>query len=194
MEKVTGIILAGGKSSRMGRDKSFAEIGGRKFIEHVIAALEPVVSDIIIVANGPGYDGLGYKVYADLLKDRGPAGGIHTGLSFSEAEKNVIVSCDTPFVSSQLLAFLLGRSGGHEITLPVHGGAPEPLCGVYRRSCLEKLEALIRQGNLRMQELVRAFDLEEVNVEKETFYNGRLLANLNSPEEIMKYGGMNDDR
>ena len=82
-ETTTGIILAGGKSSRMGQDKGLLMLNGRTFMSHIIEALEPVVSDIIIVSNNSDYDIYKLKRVADILKDSGPLAGLYTGLFLS---------------------------------------------------------------------------------------------------------------
>ena len=103
IKNITGVILAGGKSSRMGTDKGVLELNGKKIIEHIIYSIKPVVDEIIIISNSNNYDYLGFKVYSDIIKERGPLAGIHTALTHTTTERNLIVSCDIPFINSELL-------------------------------------------------------------------------------------------
>ena len=81
-KNITGVVMAGGESSRMGTDKGVLEINGKPMVEVIISALKPVVDDIIIIANNSNYDYLGYKVYNDLIKKSGPLGGIYSALFY----------------------------------------------------------------------------------------------------------------
>src|SRR4051812_31899843 len=113
--EITGIILAGGKSSRMGYDKGLAVLNGSKMIDQVYASLKKVVDKVIIVSNTDSYNYLNVPVYQDLYKDKGPIGGIYTGLSHSTTEKNIIVACDMPFVTEAFLKQLSELCGNHQI-------------------------------------------------------------------------------
>src|ERR1035437_7677768 len=97
---LNGYILAGGKSSRMGTDKGLLVFNKKTIIQHVIAQLKPVVKEVIIVSNNRDYEKFGVKVIADIIKNIGPAGGIHAALSHSNTNHNFIVSCDMPFITA----------------------------------------------------------------------------------------------
>ena len=107
--QATGIILAGGKSSRMGEDKGLVLLNGKPMIQYVIEALKEVVSDIIIISNNASYNKFRIPVYADLIKDKGPVGGIYTGLYHSTTELNFCISCDVPMISSDFILWLLNK-------------------------------------------------------------------------------------
>ena len=136
----TGIILAGGKSSRMGEDKGLALLNGKPMIQHIIEALENSVSDIIIISNNTAYSEFGYPVYSDIIKDKGPVGGIYTGLSHSNTDKNICLSCDVPLISSEFITWLLERSGDSNVTLPKHKNKVHQMIGVYQKSVLPKFK------------------------------------------------------
>src|SRR3989442_922973 len=119
MIKATGFITAGGRSSRMGTDKAWLELGGRPMIEHVIAALVPVTTSVAIIAKSPEYSRLGFPVFADLHSDIGPLEAIRTALASAETSRVVLVGCDLPFVTSDLFRFLLSISENHQAVVPI---------------------------------------------------------------------------
>ena len=93
-KNITGIVLAGGKSSRMGSDKGLLTINGKMFIEHVVDAMKPLVDNIIIVSNNKMYDQFGYERIEDEIINSGPMAGLYSGLKHSESEYNLVLSCD----------------------------------------------------------------------------------------------------
>jgi len=193
VKKITGIILAGGKSSRMGTDKALIEVNGKKIIQHIFEALNNVTDSVMIISNSNNADFLGVSVYTDLIEDCGPLGGIYTGLKFSETEKNIILSCDIPFVTAELLNFLIEKSEKHDVAIPEHNGKTEPLCGVYSKSCEQVFKNSLTSGNHKLHDAINLLNLNIVNIDKEKFYNNKLLANLNTLEELKKYTELNHD-
>ena len=184
-KKITGIVLAGGKSSRMGSDKGMIELNGKKFINKILDALAPNVGEIIIIANNGNYNNLSYAVYEDIIKDCGPIGGIYTGLVNSKTEKNIVVSCDIPFINSALIKYLIENSLKADISVPVHKGRIEPLCATYSKKTSNELLQLIKEKEFKMRNVVRYFVTKEIYItERLSFYNERLLTNINTPEEL----------
>ena len=186
-EKITGIILAGGKSTRMGTDKAHVEISRKKIISYVFEILTIVTNSIMIISNSDNGNFLNVPVYPDIIKGRGPLGGIYTGLNYSATEKNIFLSCDIPFITVDLLNFLINASNEFEITVPEHKGKIEPLCGVYSKSCSEKIKTILFSDNFKLHDAINMFNSKKMNVENESFYNSKLLANINTPEELKKY-------
>lgn len=185
MKNVTGIILAGGKSSRMGSDKGMLDLSGKKFIEHIITAIKPKVDQVIIIANNDNYNAYGYPVYKDLITERGPIGGIYTGLTYSTTEKNIVVSCDIPFITSSLVQHIIEHSAGADIAVPIYKGNIEPLCSVYNKSITEEIGKLINKGELKMLKVIQHLMTREVVInETLKFYTDDLLLNINTPEEL----------
>ncbi|TAL59540.1 MAG: molybdenum cofactor guanylyltransferase [Bacteroidetes bacterium] len=180
---ITGVILAGGKNSRMGSDKGMLLIEGKKIVERTIDILKPLVNEIIIISNGKNYEYLGYRVYNDIIKDRGPMGGIHTALSYTKTDKMLVISCDMPFVSEKALSVLVNESNEGEIVIPEHDdGKLEPLCAVYSISCNNKFEKLLRSCNWRMKDSLGFFNVHRI------YFSGDELPkqwfmNVNTPAE-----------
>lgn len=99
MENYTGIILAGGKSQRMGTDKWLLLLKGKPFISHIYEAMKPIFGDnIVIVSSNPEYDKYGYKRIEDLISNKGPVGGLYTALKQSKTKFNLVLSVDVPLV------------------------------------------------------------------------------------------------
>lgn len=181
---MTAIILSGGKSSRMGTEKGLVELNGKCLIEYVIEAAKNISDEIIIVANNNEYKRFGYRIYSDLIKNCGPMGGIYTGLFHSQTEKNLVLSCDIPFVSSDALKFIIKNSGNSKITVPKHNNKIEPLCAVYSKSCAGKFKTLILKNELKMTEALKKFSVKYLDVSKQKFYSEKLFHNINSKKEI----------
>jgi molybdenum cofactor guanylyltransferase len=185
VSKTTGIILAGGKSSRMGFEKGLAEIQGKKMIEWVIQALQPVCKQLIIISNTNLYDYLGIPVYSDIYTDTGPLGGIYTGLMHSTSNGNLVLACDMPFISSQVLQQLLLEAVGYEIVVPSIKGQRHPLCGYYHKQISSSIEELIAAKVWKMQEAIRRFQYKEWPADK-AGYDAQVFANINTLEELQQ--------
>ena len=106
-KNIMGIILAGGKSSRMGSDKGLLKIENRTFVECVIDAMKPLIDEIIIVSNNPEYDQFGYHRVEDDIKDSGPLAGLYSGLKHSNTEHNLVLSSDIPLIKAEILEKLI---------------------------------------------------------------------------------------
>lgn len=181
--ETTGIILAGGKSSRMGFEKGTAMVQGKQMIEWAIEALQPVCRHLLIVSNSDLYQNMDLPVYEDIYKDSGPLGGIYTGLNHSTTNSNLILACDMPFVTPQVLQSLLDEAHGYEIVVPSVEGKLQPLCAYYHKEISGRLEDFIQQKTLKMQLVIRQFYYKEWNVEQAGF-DAHVLANINSPSEL----------
>jgi molybdopterin-guanine dinucleotide biosynthesis protein A len=179
--KLTGIILAGGKSSRMGQDKGLMLLDDKPMIQHVIAALKPVVDEIIIISNQKGYDIFGYPVYEDLIKDKGPLAGISTGLHHANFDNSVVLSCDTPFVNSSLLSLLINNSKDFEITIPKNNDKTHQLIGIFSKSCMEKFNNCIENNHLRASSVFESLNL---NVVDASHFDKKIFTNINTQYDI----------
>lgn len=186
-KNITAVLLAGGKSSRMGTDKGILEINGIKMIESIILAVKPIVDEIIIIANNDHYDYLGYAVHKDLIKEAGPLAGIYTGLSYSNTEKNLVISCDIPFVNSGLLSYIIDNAGNCEVAVPVHNGVTEPLCAIYSKKCVNTFKKLILDNELKMHNVLNYFLTKQIFIStNQSFYNSKLFTNINTLDELNK--------
>jgi molybdenum cofactor guanylyltransferase len=178
---ITGIILAGGKSSRMGYDKGLAETKKGKLIDIAVSVLKQLTDEIIIVANTNSYDYLGLPVYEDLVKDCGPLGGIYTGLFYSKSQDNIIVACDMPFISLQLLTTILKNKQHKQIVVPAINNKIEPLCGYYNGEIKNILKVHIDAKNLAVHTVIEGFDHLIIPFDDLTNFT-----NINTPEDLQK--------
>ncbi len=184
-ERITGIVLAGGKSSRMGTDKGIMELNEKKVIEYVLNSLAPVVDTILIIANNDHYNNFGYPVYEDIIRDCGPLGGIYTGLVNSNTEKNIVLSCDIPFITSEMIDLIVSQSGEYEITVPLHNGKLEPLCAVYTKKCTSRLKELLENKTWKMHDVLNLFGTQQINISGTTGVEQNFI-NINTPQDFIK--------
>ncbi len=184
MSAVTGIIMAGGKSSRMGTDKGLLHFDGKPMVQHVIEAVASVTKQLIVVANNPEYERFGWPVEADRISNCGPLGGIYTGLLASTTAKNIVVACDLPFINEGLLRYLIDESEGADVAISTHHQHIEPLVGVYHKSCITPFEKALKAQQLKLTEVFRSIELKQVPVHQCSFYSEQLFRNINTKEEL----------
>jgi molybdopterin-guanine dinucleotide biosynthesis protein A len=193
-----GFVLAGGKSSRMGTgtDKAFLDFGGQTLLDRALAVMGTVCGRVTIVGDPAKFTEYGSAKYrssknrsvvADIFPGCGPLAGVHAALVHSSAELNLMLAVDMPFVSSELLAFLLKTAENNEaiITVPRTGKGLQPLCAVYRRDFSNVAEQAVRAGKYKID---AAFSSVSVRVIEE----GELAAagfaeqsffNVNTPQD-----------
>lgn len=186
-----GFILAGGASSRMGEDKSRMELGGRTFVESAAEALRAVSTRVSVVSSRPGAESHGLTVVPDLRDGLGALGGLHAALAACRAEWAAVVACDLPFVTGELLSRLASmRSDELDAVAPSQeDGRVQPLCAFYRaRACAERVEELIRTGELRPRVLLTRVRSRLVAFEELRDLEGssRLFLNVNTPEDYAR--------
>jgi len=185
---LTGIVLAGGASRRMGRDKAFLELDGRPLIGIVIERMARVCAEVLVVAGDVRpYAGLGVRVAEDHFRGVGVLGGLHAGLNAATHELALVVGCDMPFLNTDLLRAFAGWTEGFDVAVLRHadGKQVEPLHAAYRRTCLPAMEAVVRAGQRRIfsffpQGRVRYVTLAEVMPFDPDL---RSFRNVNTPEE-----------
>ena len=181
----TGIILAGGKSSRMGEDKGLVLLNGKPMVQYIIEVLKEVVSDIIIISNNESYTKFGIPVYADIIKDKGPVGGIYTGLYNSKTELNFCISCDVPMISSDFILWLLKRSGKSYITIPMYKDKVHQMIGVYSKHVLSNFKESTEKGHLKLSQVNSDMACEIIDIEKEyANFDELIFSNINTKNEL----------
>ena len=181
----TGIILAGGKSSRMGEDKGLVLLNGKPMIQYVVEALKEVVSDISIISNNASYNQFGIPVYSDIIKDKGPVGGIYTGLYNSKTELNFCISCDVPMISSDFIFWLLNRSGNAFVTLPKYKDKVHQMIGVYSKQVLSNFQESAEKEHLKLSQVNNDMACEIIDIEKEyANFDELIFSNINTKNEL----------
>ncbi len=188
--KVTGVIQAGGRSTRMGgRPKALLELGGRRIIERVVDAVAPSVSDLIIVTNTPElYAFLGLSMVADVYPDGGSLGGIYSGLKAAAGEAAFTVACDMPFLHPEVVRLVVERAESGDVVIPRVGGQLETLHAAYAKSCLPHIEERLVAGRLKIVEFferVRVVEIPEAEIAR--FRDPAIVfMNVNTPDELAK--------
>jgi molybdopterin-guanine dinucleotide biosynthesis protein A len=190
MVALTVAIVAGGQSSRMGADKAFVQLAGRPLIAHLLDRVADLgQTETILIANRPAdYAHFRLPVFTDVLPGKGSLGGIYTALRASQNPYTLALACDMPFVSPDLLRYLIGLAEGDafDVIVPRVEGYPQGLHAIYGRACLEPIRARLDADRLKV---IGFYDQVRVRMVDETEYerfapDGRAFFNVNTPEEL----------
>ena len=185
-EPLTGIVLAGGGSRRMGRDKAFLELGGRALIEIVIEHLGKACAEVLVVSpDARPFHHLGVPVVEDRFHGVGVLGGLHAGLDAASHEVTVVVGCDMPFLDPDLLRAFAGWADGFDVAVLRQGEYVEPLHGAYRRTCGAAIEAVLREGRRRIVSFFPRVRVRYVTTAQVAPFDAQLrsIRNVNTPQD-----------
>lgn len=182
---MTGVVLAGGRSKRMGLNKAFLEIDGERIISRVVTILKGIFDDVVLVTNDPlEYEDLDVRTVTDIFKGAGSLGGIYTGLFHAHYNYSFITACDMPFLKRDVILRMMDEIEDYDTLVPYEGDRFHPFHAIYSKGCLKAIEGMIKGGELRIIELykrVRAKRLEG------WFKEDTLsLYNINTPEDLEK--------
>jgi molybdopterin-guanine dinucleotide biosynthesis protein A len=201
---VSVAILAGGKSLRMGQDKAFLPVGGRPCIERVLDEVRPLTDDLIVVANSlePYRQWLGRpdirrsdpRLVGDVFPGKGSLGGIYTALHSARRGHCLVVACDMPFLSRDLLRYLIGLASGSDVVVPVGEHGWETLHAVYGKACLEPFTRCLQAGQLRIRDGLAGVRVRLVGAPEVARFDPafRSFLNMNTPadwEELQRLAG-----
>lgn len=185
--KVAGYILAGGESSRMGRDKALLELGGVPLVVRTVRLVEAVAEMPIIVGAPERLGALGFNVVGDEWPGAGPLGGIATALHASAAPWNLVVACDLPYLTKAWLEDLIARAlaSAADAVLPMNERGAEPLCAMYHRKCEPAIRAALERGTRKVTDGLAGLRVENIEPAKWKAFDsdGLLFKNMNSPAD-----------
>jgi len=187
LQVVSGVILAGGQSSRMKVNKAFIRFQGRPLIEAVMESLSPLCGELIIVTNTPElYRHLPARLVSDVYPGTGALGGLYSGLRAACHDYTLAVACDMPFLNTQLLRYLIYQAPGYDIVIPRPGNYLEPLHALYHRHCLGPMERVLQAGGLRIVDFfpevrVRYVEEDEINLLDPEHLS---FLNINTPADL----------
>ncbi|MBI3988473.1 MAG: molybdenum cofactor guanylyltransferase [candidate division NC10 bacterium] len=184
---MTGVVLAGGRSSRMGTDKALVRVGGRRLIERVVETLRGLFPEVLIVANRAGrYEDLRGEVITDLLPGKAVLGGIYTGLKVASFPKAFFAACDMPFLNPALITSLKDKAEGADVVIPDAQGELHPLHAIYSKACLPFIEEEIRADRLKVTGFLSHVKVRIVPEEALRPFDPDLLSlfNANTPEDL----------
>jgi len=187
MRMMTSVILAGGKSTRLGRDKALERIGVCPLIQHVIDPLSTLGNEIIVVtSHADTLPDLGVRKVADIYPDKGPLGGIYSGLKAAATRYCVVVGCDMPLLNVALLRYLMDLAPSFDVVLPRVGSNVEPLHAVYSKDCLEPIERALQQNRLQVQSFFNEVKVRYVEDAELSQFDPRHVSffNVNSQSDL----------
>jgi len=187
---VSGIILAGGQSRRMGGvNKALLEIGGRRIIDAIVAVLGRIFHEVIVVTNkGTEFEFLGLPMFGDLKPNHGALGGLYTGLQVCSESHGFLVACDMPFLDERIIRHMVSLVGEHDVVVPRISGHLEPLHAIYSRRCIPYIESLMEKANPKITGFFADVDLLEVPEADLARIDPslRFALNVNTPEDLEK--------
>jgi molybdopterin-guanine dinucleotide biosynthesis protein A len=198
--KVTSIVLAGGKNLRLGRNKALETIGGKSLIECVIERLRPLSNQILIVTSPNQLDfpaACKAEILLDLYPEKGPLGGIYTGLLASRTSHSIVVACDMPFLNTELLRYIIELADDFDVVVPrLEEGTLEPLHAVYSRSCLGNIKTQLERNQLGVDILfntvrvryVERTEYQKLDPQLLSFFNINYQSDLDRAIELAAEG------
>lgn len=192
---ITGIILSGGKSLRMGVNKSLLKIGDKTAIEIISNLMESIFEKNILSTNSPDeYDFLKLPMVKDIYENCGPLGGIHAALIQSKAERIFVISCDVPMMSKEMIEYFVDHKTDKHILISRAAGYLQPLVGVYHKRLLPEIEKILavksnednKPSHKSLHKLIESVETEIIDPTSLPFYSDELFFNLNNKEDYEK--------
>lgn len=180
---ISGFILAGGKSNRMGTDKALLLVHDEPFLKRMIRLISPLCKTVKISGKRSEYAVFNIEMIPDLYTGCGPLSGIISSLKNTSTEWNLLVSVDVPYVNEELILFLISQIGKYDCIIPVHDGGAEPLIGLYNRQILPSLEEIIRQGDYKLTRILTKLNVLYVDCNSLIQKYPLLFFNVNNHED-----------
>jgi molybdopterin-guanine dinucleotide biosynthesis protein A len=172
----------------MGENKSLLKLEGITFIEKTTNLMKNIFEDVIIITNTPyEYKFLDLPLYEDIYKEKGPMGGIHSGLTYSTTDRNFVISCDTPLMTREMIQYLVEYNTKHPVLFCEAAGYHQPLAGIYEKKILPVIEKILEDNSITDKKSIHRFlnnvDKEIINPEELPFYEDTIFFNVNKPED-----------
>ena len=190
---ITGVILAGGKSTRIGANKPQLKIGKGHLIDRVVDTLSQFTSSILIVTTEDKVSlaesaAQGARLVKDIYPGKGPLGGIYTGLLYAETSYSLVVGCDMPFLNGGLIRYLIDGASGFAAVAPKIGWMIQPLHAIYSKSCMQSIEALLREEQLQIIKLFNLVNTRFVTEKEIDRFDPDHLSflNINTEGDLLK--------
>jgi molybdenum cofactor guanylyltransferase len=194
---VAGVIVAGGRASRMGgRDKAFAAVDGEPIAVRTVRLFHALFPQVLVATNRPErFRALHVEVVGDRFPGCGPLAGIHAALAASRHPHAFVAACDMPGLEADVIRFLLARIARADAIVPRWDGDVEPLHAVYAARCVPAMDACLRAGRYALRDFLGTIAVDYVSEEELARVRGaaRSLTNVNTPEELAAVGGRFDD-
>jgi molybdopterin-guanine dinucleotide biosynthesis protein A len=193
LEDCTGVLVAGGRGTRLGGvAKGLLSAGGETIAARTVALFRRVFTDLFVVANDPApWVDLGVRVEPDRIAGKGAPGGLYTALAASSTDWVFTAGCDMPFLEEAPIRFLAAqRAPGTVAVVPAWSGTPQPLHALWARAVLPEVESLVRSGDPSLMRIVRAVGARLVDEAAWAAVDpgGRALENANTAEDLGRLG------
>lgn len=182
----SGLVLAGGQSSRMGRDKASLPWGDTTLLVHVCRSLQPVVDELLVVVDDASrFPGLGFRAIGDLVPGAHALGGIYTGLKAAKHSSCFVCGCDAPFLNAELVDFLFEEVDGNDLVVPIANGRRQSLHAVYSKSALGVIERRLQDEKWQLKNLASELNCKIVDEETVSRIDPGLKSfiNINTPAD-----------
>ena len=186
---ITGILLAGGKSSRMEKEKGLVEFRGKPLIQYSIDLLCSFTDRIIISSGNPDYLPFGYEMIPDEVTGKGPASGLAAALKNSATPWNIVLACDLPFIEREFIGELLNATPNFQAVVPMHNGNMEPLAALYHKDLGKIFGEAVADGNLALRHILRSCRVKYFEADPMMEKYPNLFANLNSMAQLKLLNG-----
>ncbi len=185
--KLSAIILAGGKSRRIGQDKNRLMLGGQTLLKRSIQTASKLSNDIVIVTSQPGQvrKPANARVARDILPGGGALSGLHAGLHNAQHNYALAIACDMPFINLRLLRYMAIVSPGYDAVVPFWQNEAEPLHAIYARACLPAITELLQSGGGRIIELYSRVNVRYLEPGEIALFDpeGLSFFNINTPDD-----------
>ncbi len=184
---MTGIILSGGKSRRMGANKALMHVGEERLIDRTVSLFKDIFPEVIIVTNSPlDYLDQDCTIVTDIIKGKGPLGGIYTGLFFASDENIFTTACDMPFLSRPFIEYMAERCADFDIVVPELPDGLQPLHAIYSRRCLAAIKRTIDKDQLKITGFYKGLKKLVIpeNVVKRFDPEGMMFVNINTQKDL----------
>ena len=188
---MTGLIMAGGKSRRLGQDKRFLILGGKSCLQRVLDVYKVLFEEIVIVADEKDpFQSLGVRVVEDMIPGKATLGGLYTGLHHAGSDRVFAVAVDMPSLSIEAIRIVLEQAGKADIVIPDLNGKLQPMHAAYSKACLPYLKKLVDASRLKVQELCAIPELSVHRIPQSVFERVdpdlRSFFNINTPEDLAR--------
>jgi len=192
---MNAILLAGGKSTRFKKNKAIAEYNGQRLIEHTSNLLNKHFDQVYLVVDSKEkYSFIkNCKIVEDIIPNKGPVGGIYTGLMASNRKYNYIMACDMPLMSGRFIEYIKNWEQNYDVLLPEYNGYIEPLAGIYSKKCLPVIEKNLRNGNLSIRDFLKEVKMQSIDESliKRNFSNKNIFYNINYQKDLEQLNTVN---
>ena len=184
---MTGIILAGGRNTRIGTNKAFLEINGARLIDRTITIFQGIFEEIIVVTNSPlSYLDQNVTIVTDIIENKGPLGGVYTGLFFTSSQHAFVCACDMPFLDGHFIKYMIEHCADYDVVVPYSGDGLQPLHAIYDKKCLPAMLNFLERDKLKIIDLYKGLKILTIKEDIiASFDSGRkMFLNINTHADL----------